>query len=234
MWLVTKLMSNSAIPKEQLTAYERWELPNFGIPDIVQNEAEVPQAEEPVIEYPTAAELEEIQRQAHDEGYQIGQEEGYQAGYAAGHTEGRQTAYTEASQHIAEMMNAMEQALQHADQEIAEDVLTLALEVARQMVQQALKTKPEILLNTIREAIASLPHVNHGAHLVLHPDDATMIRASMGEQLSHTGWKIFEDELIARGGARIETAHSQIDATLANRWQRIVAAIGQDSSWIQE
>jgi flagellar assembly protein FliH len=55
----------------------------------------------------------------------------------------------------------------------------------------------------------------------------------MGEQLSHSGWKIFEDAQLARGGARVETAHSQIDATVANRWHRIVAAIGQDSSWIQ-
>jgi flagellar assembly protein FliH len=68
----------------------------------------------------------------------------------------------------------------------------------------------------------------------VHPDDATILRASMGEQLSHTGWKIFEDALITRGGLRIETSHSQIDATMENRWQRIVASIGQDSSWIQE
>lgn len=211
-------MSNAAIPKEQLTAYERWELPSFGATGTEyssrsaalarQNESEIG------IELPTAAQLEEIQRQAHDEGYQAG--------------------YAEGAQRIAALMNTMEQALQQADQAIAQDLLNVSLEVARQMVQQALKTNPEILLNTIREAISSLPHFNQGAHLVLHPDDAAMVRASMGEQLSHTGWKIFEDALIARGGARVETAHSQIDATLANRWQRIVASIGQDSSWIQE
>lgn len=209
-------MSNAATPKEQLTAYERWEMPNFGThgsegrsrTDALENK------NTPDIVLPTAAQLEEIQRQAHDEGYQAG--------------------YVEGAQRIAALMNTMEQALQQADQAIAQDLLNVSLEVARQMVQQALKINPEILLNTIREAISSLPHFNQGAHLVLHPDDATMVRASMGEQLSHTGWKIFEDALIARGGARVETAHSQIDATLANRWQRIVAAIGQDGSWIQE
>ena len=127
----------------------------------------------------------------------------------------------------------MEQALQQSDQAIAQDLLNLSLEVARQMVQQSLKTNPEILLNIIREAISSLPHFSHGAHLVVHPDDAEMLRTSMGEQLSHSGWKIFEDKSIEPGGVRIETANSQIDATVANRWKRIVAAIGQDSSWIQ-
>jgi len=211
-------MSDATIPKEQLTAYERWELPSLGsagMEDTGRSASFARQKKSTVdIVLPTAAQLEEIQRQAHDEGYQAG--------------------YAEGTQRIAALLNAMEQALQQADQEIAQDLLNVSLEVARQMVQQALKTHPEILLNTLREAISSLPHFNQGAHLVLHPDDATMVRASMGEQLSHTGWKIFEDALIARGGARVETAHSQIDATLANRWQRIVSAIGQDSSWIQE
>lgn len=201
-------MSNTAIPKEQAPAYERWEPTSFGAA------AKEKKNIEPGVVLPTAMQLEEIQRQAH--------EEGYQAGYAEG------------AQRMAVLLKSMEQALQQADQVIAQDLLNLALEVARKMVQQTLKTKPEILLNTLREAISSLPHFNQGAHLVLHPDDAAMVRASMGEQLSHTGWKIFEDALIARGGARVETAHSQIDATLEHRWQRIVAAIGQDSSWIQE
>jgi flagellar assembly protein FliH len=206
-------MSDAASHNKQLSAYERWELPHLGSNDKANKNAAKKESK-PEIVLPTAVQLEEIQRQAHDEGYQ--------AGYMAG------------SQHITALLGAMEQALQQTDQEIAQDLLNLSLEVARQMVQQALSIRPEILLNTIREAIASLPHFNQGAHLVLHPDDATMLRASMGEQLSHTGWKIFEDANIARGGARIETAHSQIDATLENRWKRIVAAIGEDSSWIQE
>lgn len=201
-------MSNAAIPKEQGAAFERWEPTSFGVIGRTKKD------KEPDVILPTAMQLEEIQRQAH--------EEGYQAGFAEG------------SQRMTALLSAMEQALQQADQTIAQDLLSLSLEVARQMVQQTLKTNPEILLNTIREAIGSLPHFNQGAHLVLHPDDAALVRASMGEQLNHTGWKIFEDALIARGGARVETAHSQIDATLENRWQRIVASIGQDSSWIQE
>jgi len=207
-------MSNPALPKEEITAYERWELPDFSTANMEVGAAFArhKNSRRGVV-LPTAVQLEEIQRQA--------REEGYQAGFA----EGRQR--------ISALLNAMEQALQQADQDIAQDLLDLSLEVARQMVQQTLKTNPEVLLNTIREAIASLPHFNQGAHLVLHPDDAAMVRASMGEQLSHTGWKIFEDALIERGGARVETAHSQIDATLENRWRRIVASIGQDSSWIQ-
>jgi flagellar assembly protein FliH len=203
-------MSNSAIPKEQAAVYERMEFTNFEKAGSFSRSSKNNQN----VVLPTAAQLEEIQRQAH--------EEGYQAGYAEG------------AQRITALLDALQQSLQQTDQAIAQDLLDLSLAVAQKMVQQALKTKPEILLNIINEAISSLPHFNQSAHLLLHPDDATLVRASLGEKLNYSGWKIFEDPHIARGGVRVETAHSQIDATLENRWKRIVAAIGQDSTWIQE
>ena len=211
---VKRHMSNSA-PKEQAVAYEPMEFTNFAKSDSLPHSNKNKQNDNlPAIVLPTAAQLEEIQRQAHEEGYQAG--------------------YSEGAQRITVLLNALEQALQQSDQDIAQDLLNLSLEVARKMLQQTLKTKPEILLNIIKEAIGSLPHLNQSAHLLLHPDDAAIVRASLGEKLDHNGWKIFEDPKITRGGARIETAHSQIDATVENRWQRIVAAIGQDSTWIQE
>lgn len=203
-------MSNPPIPKGQASTYERLEFTNFEQGMSFSKSGKNKQN----IVLPTAAELEEIQRQAH--------EEGYQAGYAEG------------AQRITALLNALEQALQQTDHEIAQDLLNLSLEVAQKMVQQSLKTKPEILLNIISEAINSMPHFNQGAHLLLHPDDAALVRTNIGEKLNHSGWKIFEDPQIARGGVRVETAHSQIDATLENRWKRIVAAIGQDSTWLQE
>jgi len=41
--------------------------------------------------------------------------------------------------------------------------------------------------------------------------------------------KFFENAQIERGGVKVETSNSQIDATLATRWQHIVAALGQDN-----
>jgi flagellar assembly protein FliH len=203
-------MSNSAIPKEQATTYERLEFTNFERAGTFSQSGKNKQN----VVLPTAAQLEEMQRQAHEEGYQAG--------------------YSEGAQCITALLDTLQQALQQVDQSIAQDLLNLSLEVAQKMVQQAFKTKPEILLNIINEAISSLPHFNQSAHLLLHPDDAALVRASLGEKLTHSGWKVFEDPKIARGGVRVETAHSQIDATLENRWKRIVAAIGQDSTWIQE
>lgn len=211
-----KLMSDVLTPKEQLTAYERWELPSFDAGGIRVS------GNPNGLKLPTASELEDMQRQAH--------EEGRQAGYQIGYAEGVQKA-TQENQRFAALLNALEQ---EVDQQVAQSLLDLSLELAQQMLHQALKVQPELLLEIVREAISTLPHFNPGAHIVLHPADAEIVRARMGEQLAHSGWKIFEDAQITRGGARIETAHSQIDATVETRWKRITSNIGQDSSWLQE
>lgn len=195
--------------KSNLTAYQRWELPSFDSPHARVDSVHASRL-------PTAAEFEQMQQQARDEGYQ------------AGYAEGAQTA-----QRMAELLNALDKELQQVDQQITQSLLDLALEVARQIVQHALKVKPELLLEVVRQAIGELPHFSQHAHLVLHPADAELVRGSMGEQLAHTGWKIFEDAQMARGGCRLETAHSQINATLATRWKRIVSSIGQEDSWLE-
>lgn len=206
-------MSDILTPKEQLTAYQRWELPAF---DLSRKEAE---GSRPAVELPTAAQVEQIRTQAHDEGYQTG------------YAEGKQRAEAEA-QRLVQMVNTLNQELLHLDQKIAQDLLDLSLEIARQMLQQALKVKPELLLEVVQNTINELPHFNQHAHLLLHPNDAELVRAHLGEQLNHTGWKIIESSQVERGGCRVETVHSQIDGTLATRWQRIAESIGRSSSWL--
>lgn len=210
---------SDTIAKEQLTAYQRWELPTF---DLAKKAEAIP-----AVTLPTAAEVEHIRQQAHDEGY----EEGYAAGAQKARNE-EQTARDEA-QRLAEIMAALDTELQQVDQQVAQGLLDLSLEIAQQMLHQALKVKPELLLGVINTAINELPHFSQHAHMVLHPADAELVRSKMGEQFDHTGWKIFEDEKMERGGCRVETAHSQIDASLATRWKRVVSSIGQDNSWME-
>ena len=215
-------MSDVLTPKEKLTAYERWELPSFDTADSIRISGN-PNG----LKLPTAVELENMQLHAREEGYQAGHQEGYQAGYA----EGAKKAAVEADQ-LGALVSSMELALKDVDQQVAQGLLDLSLELAKQMVHHALAINPEILLNIVRDAISELPHFNPGAHIVLHPDDAEILRAHMGEQLAHSGWKILEDAQITKGGARIETANTQIDATVETRWQRIASNLGQDSSWL--
>lgn len=216
--------AGAAIPKEQLTAFQRWELASF---DPVPFAKTAPISSQPVklIEAAESAavQLQEIRQKAYGEG----QAAGHQAGYEAG----MQQALRETAQ-LQTLLQNLQVALTQVDEQLAQSLLDLSLTVAQKMVIEALKINPEIILKIISTAISSLPHFNQNAHLILHPVDAELVIKQMGENLAHAGWKIFTDPKIERGGCRVETAHSNIDATNPARWQCIVESIGQDKSWL--
>lgn len=210
--IVTSLPA-SATP-EKLSAWQRWELPAFEAgSELARN-----------IGLPTASQLEKMQQLARDEAYQAGYAEGQQRGYA----EGMQRALAEKSQFV-ELSKLLESQI---DEKVTQELMGLSLDIAQQVLQQSLKVHSELLLGMVREAIGTLPVFNQAAHLILNPEDAEMVREHMGEQLSHSGWKILEDPRMARGDARLETANSQIDATVEARWDRVMNAMGQEAKWL--
>ncbi len=199
---------------EKLSAWQRWELPAFEAGSALARR----------VGLPTAAEMAQMQQQARDEAYQAGYAEGQQRGY----TEGLQQAIAE-KERLAELTKLLES---QVDEKVTQELMDLSLDIAQQVLQQSLKVQPELLLGMVREAISALPIFNQAAHIILNPEDAAMVREHMGEQLSHSGWKILEDTRTVRGDARIETANSQVDATLEARWNRVVSAMGQESKWL--
>lgn len=199
---------------EKLSAWQRWELPAFEAGSSLARN----------VGLPTASQLETMQQLARDEAYQAGYAEGQQRGYA----EGLQQALAE-KERLAELSKLLESQI---DEKVTQELMGLSLDIAQQVLQQAIKVQPELLLGMVREAIGTLPVFNQAAHIILNPEDAAMVREHMGEQLSHSGWKILEDPRTARGDARLETANSQVDATLEARWDRVISAMGQESKWL--
>ncbi len=247
----------TTIPKEQQTAYQRWELRSFGDSRpsaVAQREreeeqaraiaaeeaaalAEVQEAEyagaeqAPALDYPTEEELAAIREEA--------RQQGYDAGFKAGHEEGmaqaldEQRAATEqALAPIRDIADNFSTALREADQAISNEVLELALHLAKGMLKNALRVKPELILPVVREAIEYLPVLQQPALLILNPEDAAVVRDSIAEELDKGGWRVIDDPTIERGGCKVDTASNQIDATVASRWQRLSLALGKDIDWI--
>ncbi|OYW31850.1 MAG: flagellar assembly protein FliH [Methyloversatilis sp. 12-65-5] len=173
---------------------------------------------QPAFKLPTADELEKLQADAHREGY------------AAGYEEGTARVRMEAMR-LHSVIEQLEEALASLDTEVAQGVLHLGVEIARQVVRQAIAVKPEVIVAVVREAINQLPHQHTAVYL--NPDDASLVRSHAGDQLAHAGHRIFEDTNIARGGCKVEAGGSHIDATLATRWTRIVEALIDDADWIE-
>jgi flagellar assembly protein FliH len=201
-------LSSNIIPKEQLSAYQRWEL------NSLDGSART------TVPLPTAEEVENTHQQA------------YQEGFAAGYREGKGKVDAELAR-LAQLMSALDGALSQFDEAMSQNLLSLSLDIAKQMLREALRVRPELVLPVIREAVNSLPQASQHPHLKLHPEDAALVRSLMTDELNHFHWKLIEDSRVERGGCRVETTNSEIDATLENRWKRILDALGRDGAWLE-
>lgn len=85
-------MKTTVIPKELLTAYERWEMESF---DDKPAEVVRPLAAPPT-PVPTDEDILRIKERAWQEGYEAGMEQGYNNGQQRGHDEGLAKGYNEA------------------------------------------------------------------------------------------------------------------------------------------
>lgn len=222
-------MSAKVIPKEQLTAWQRWELNSFqeaGPDELARpgDEADQP----PAVVLPTAEEIERIHRDAWEEGYRLGREEGQRAGYQEGREAG--LAHVEQLRLFAEAMQAERL---RADAEVAQEVLELALGIARQIIRATLRVKPELMLEVLREALMHLPSLSGHTRVVVHPVNAQIVRDWLAQEHNHLGWKVMEDPHMEPGGFRFDNPHSELDATLPTRWQEIVSCLGTETEWLE-
>lgn len=226
------------IPKEQLTAYQRWELGSIDSGSLEPGSIEsAPQPPTPVsphepesvlsIPLPTAEDLERIQREAWQEGHDLGREEGRKAG----HTEGYKTG-EEAAERLRQLAEALQVESLRQDEAIAREVLELALNIAQQMLRASIQAKPESILVVIREALQSLPTLSGHHKVVVHPDDVAVVREWLDKEHGHLSWKVVEDAQLSRGGFRFESAHSELDASLETRWREITSCLGTETTWM--
>ncbi|WP_374337699.1 flagellar assembly protein FliH [Leeia sp.] len=221
-------MSNRVIPAEALTQYQRWEpATNFGVPlappesvadpaseNHQQAEALLPEAEPEVLMMPTAEELAAIQQQAHDEGYAAGLQMG-------------QDELTHRLAVLTELTGHLSQLVSQTEQQLAADLVQLAVRMAEQVLRDTLREQPQRLLALVQEVIADIPYLGEQPRLYLHPEDLDLLRHSLQVELAPDGWLLQPDPALTRGGCRLETAGGSVDATLETRWQRVLAALGQ-------
>ena len=212
-------MGTKVIPGNTLSEYQAWQVPE------VQSEGS--QQHRPM----TASQLEEIQIQAHREGYQQGLQEGREAGLEE---------LTQRVRCLEQMIQSLSAPFEALDETVEQQLAQLAMLVARQLVRRELKTDPEQVIGVVREALSALPVAACSVQLALHPDDAVMIRESLslreGEQNIELGpggesspdgggIHIVDDPVQSRGGCRVITEVSQIDATVESRLNMVIASV---------
>jgi flagellar assembly protein FliH len=173
-------------------------------------------------------------------------QESHQAGYAAGLVQGRAQAEAElqqkmadflanqakdTAQHFSALFDVTQNQLASAQQTMAQGVLALSCELARQVLRQELSVNPNVLLPVIREALDMLSAEHRSAVVRMHPADLEVLEGLMSTEFAGMALTLRADPALQPGGCVVDSAGMVVDATLQKRWQRAVATLGLESSW---
>ena len=157
--------------------------------------------------------------------------EAWEHGFKDGHVEGVRKGEAEFAKRIAEVdvkiaaleaiIGTLARPLEELDAEVENELTRLALTIAKHLVRRELKIDPTQVIGIIRHTVSLLPLGARNIKIHLHPDDAAIVREKLARPAGDQEWHLAEDPLMARGGCRLTTDTSSIDA----RFEASVAAV---------
>ena len=153
----------------------------------------------------------------------------FERGRAQGHTEGQGAERRVKAEHaakVAALIGAMHERFAELEATGGDAVLDLAIMIARQVVRREIAVNRDALLAVAREAVAMIVDQHAHPRVFLNPDDFANLRSDFEADGLFKGCRFIADARIARGGCRVETAQGDVDATLATRWERVLASLG--------
>lgn len=218
------------IPREEISAAHPWNFANIEAAALLLEEQR----------------REREQQELHESLRQQGRDEGYKEGHAAGFAQGQAQAQaagqkqlkdyivkqgSEAARKFAELMASASAQLDQAEAMAAQDVLHIAVELARQVLRQEIATRPETLLPVVREALSQLFNDTRAAQIRLNPQDLAHLEDALRAEYSDMKLTLVPDESITRGGCLVESAGTVIDGRIEQRWARTIARLGQNRPW---
>jgi flagellar assembly protein FliH len=156
--------------------------------------------------------------------------EAWEHGFKDGHVEGVRKGEAELTKRINEVnvkiaaldaiIGALAKPLEQLDEQVETELTRLTLTVAKHLVRRELKIDPTQIIGIIRHTVALLPLASRNIKVHLHPDDATVVREKLATPQGDQQWQLCEDPLMARGGCRVTSDNSSVDA----RFETAVAA----------
>lgn len=189
---------------------------------------ELPQINGPVVTRSRrAADFDALEREAWEKGLAEGREAGLLA--AKQEQAATQAELDRRVQGLGLILEFMTKPIAQLDAEVQRQLATLAGAIARQVVRREIKVNPDEIVAVIRETLSLLPVNAREVRVYLHPEDAKLVRDRLPEVSSDRAWSIAEDPVLTRGGCRVSSENSTIDAQLEQRLGAAIAAVLGDS-----
>ncbi len=204
--------SDRLIAADRLVGVQPW---TIGVFDAAGNTS-TPKARRVTAEHlPTADEVVAIEHHAREEGYRAGLAEAQ-----------------DGSARLELLLSGVSASVARMEREMADTLVKLAVDLARQVVRETIAVRPEILVPLVNDALAGIARSADPGALHVNPSDLVIVEERLGEALAHAGWRPFGDDKVERGGCRLEFAGGEVDATIATRWSRVMAQLERDDAWL--
>ncbi len=162
----------------------------------------------------TADSIETLQKKAYEEGYSQGFQKGLQDG---------NTVIQERLRNIDSIARFMQKPLDDLDEAVVEQLSQLAISIARKLIRREIKTDPGQIVAVVRETVSALPAGMQNIRVFMNPEDATVLRETMNLADGEQPWTIIEDPLLSKGGCKVLTDYSEVDASVEARLSGIIA-----------
>lgn len=178
-----------------------------------------------------SADPDAAQREAWERGFA----EGRAAGLAAAQQQ-MQAATGEAERRVQQLQSIcdfMARPLAQLDQQVLEQLGALAGAIARHIVRRELKLHPDEIVAVIRDTVALLPASARDVRVHVHPEDASVVRECLHTSNGEPAWTLVEDPVLTRGGCRVSSESSGIDATVEQRLGAAIATALGDERGVQ-
>jgi flagellar biosynthesis/type III secretory pathway protein FliH len=172
-------------------------------------------SEPPMRELPDRDTLASIEREAFAKGFARGEREGLEAGHARADELLRRLGAS-----LEDLANVRRARLRQAER----DVVSLALAIARRIVDRQIETDDELLLAMARVALDRLGDAE-AATIRLHPEDYGRAVAHLPENWRSGGVTVVADAEVPRGGCRVETAAGFADAGVDAQFQEMARVL---------
>lgn len=205
----------------------------------------IPNFDEPVIEEPlelTEADIEAIKQAAHQEGLMLGQEAGFKQGYENGKKQGFDEGKTEGLEagqaegvaagqeyiqqqveHFVSLASQFSQPLDLMTGQVEKQLVDMVLTLVKEVVHVEVQTNPQVILDTIKESVESLPVAGHPITIKLTSEDCDIVRSAYGEEeLEQRSWTLVAEPALNRGDLQIEAGESSVNYRMEERIRNVI------------
>jgi flagellar assembly protein FliH len=214
------------IPREELGSFASWTPGTLAGDGRAQPQAGVRKPSAPEPDRPPPPDISQLQHAARQSGYQ----DGYRDGLAALENF-KQSFAAQMTGQLGQLTLSYRRELDALQQDMARALAVSATHLARQIVRDELRVRPELVATVAQEAIDTLFMSARQVTVRVHPDDHPLVAQGAAEALAERGARLLADPSIARGGCLVESDIGVVDASLAARWKRAAASLGCEEPW---